>query len=367
LSFVDTTRGLAMFLVCLSHFAIFHLGRGGAGATARVIAHLALPATTTFMLVSGVVLGILFEQARDPAALATKLFNRGLFLLAPGHVLIRLAHFREIAAEPSSAHWWFVTDTIGLGLLLGSWLVPRSSARKRLMLGAGVYAGAWLAYLLWSPHGQLLTVKDYLLGQPQSLQTGVVFAVLPWLSFYMAATVLGHRIALWRRDGRDMPRLLFRLALPTLGVAALGHVAHLFAHAPAVRAMLTAGQKYPPGPSYVAFGAGVALLLLAGCAWLESSARAVRLRASFAVIGRSSLVVFVIQYYIYYLGVPYLHWPVTRLWPLYFGLTLALIYAFAWLWERYLGNRYLTVGWPWFERPHPGPKLEPAPGKNPLP
>jgi len=356
-----------MFLVCLSHFGIFHLARGGALGTAQLIAHLAIPATTTFMLVSGVVLGILFEQTRDRAALATKLFNRGLFLLAPGHLLIRMAHFREIAAEPSSAHWWFVTDTIGFGLLLCSWLVPRSSTRQRLALGAGVYVGSWLLYLMWSAHGQLLTMKDYLLGEPQSLRTGVVFPVLPWLAFYVAATVLGRRIAIWHREGRDLSRLLFMLALPALGVAALGHVTHWFIHAPGLRAMLTAGQKYPPGPSYVAFGSGVALLLLAGTAWLERRAQVVRLRAGFALIGRTSLVVFVIQYYIYYLGVPYLHLPVTRFWPLYFTVTLALIYASARLWERYLGNRYLTVGWPWFTRPQHGSKLEPAPGKNHLP
>jgi predicted acyltransferase len=356
-----------MFLVCLSHFGIFHLARGGALGAAQIIAHMAIPATTTFMLVSGAVLGILFEQTRDRAALAMKLFNRGLFLLAPGHLLSRIAHFREIAAEPSSAHWWFVTDTIGLGLLLCSWLVPRSSARQRLTLGAAVYAGSWLLYLTWAAHGQLLTVKDYLLGEPQSPLTGVVFPVLPWLAFYMAATVLGRSIAIWHRAGRDLSRLLFGLALPPLGVAALGHVAHLFIHAPALRVLLTAGQKYPPGPSYIAFGSAVALLLLAATARLERAARAARFRRGFALIGRTSLVVFVVQYYIYYLGVPYLHWAVTRFWPLYFALTLAIIYASAWLWERYLGNRYLTVGWPWFARSQHGAKLEAAPGKNHLP
>jgi hypothetical protein len=64
------------------------------------------------------------------------------------------------------------------------------------------------------------------------------------------------------------------------------------------------------------------------------------------LLGRSSLVAFVLQYFVYYVVVSSLHLPASGAWPAYLCLSVLFIYGVAVLWERYLGNDYLTVGLP---------------------
>jgi len=346
---VDATRGIAMAFVCLSHFGIFYLARSGMRGPADVIARVAIPATTTFMLVSGAVVGILLGQ-RETSNVATveKLVDRGLFLLGPGHLLLRLAHWQVIAAAPPSSHWLYITDSIGVALIVAAELVPRTRSALRQALGVALFAGCWLAYFDWTPRASFaIMLKDYFIGEEQSAKTGVIFPVLPWLAFYLVATTLGERIALWRSRQLDMVPRFARLAAPLLLFALALHRARHGVSLGPWRVLAGIGQKYPPSLAYLMFGAGVALSTLGFVAWLESRNHLSSVLRLFATVGRASLVVFVAQYFVYYCFFPWLALPASRLWPLYFVASLLANLAIAVIWERFLGNKYLTVGWSW--------------------
>ncbi|HYQ03522.1 MAG TPA: heparan-alpha-glucosaminide N-acetyltransferase domain-containing protein [Polyangiaceae bacterium] len=363
LIFVDATRGLAMVLVCLSHFGLFYFGRGSAPRAAALTFHLALPATTTFMLVSGAMAGLLLTREGGRAeTLKDKLVDRGLFLLGPGHLLLRLAHWKVIASSPASSHWLFVTDAIGACLVVGAYVVIKMRQQSRALAGLVLFAGCWVAYLSWWPTASASALlKDYLIGEEQNPAHGVIFPILPWLAFYLIATTLGEQLGVWRNRGKDLPRSLLLLAVPLLGLSAALHVTRRLWHNDQLRAMLSAGQKYPPGPSYLLFGSGIAVFLLAFISWLEGQGYLTRLITFLATAGRASLTLFVVQYVVYYWWFLSLQLPVSGLWPLYFGLSLAFNFGAAWLWDRYCGNRYLTVGWPWFRRAASVPQ---APGPS---
>ena len=349
LLFVDATRGIAMAFVCLSHFGIFYLARSGMKAPADVIARLAVPATTTFMLVSGAVVGMLLSQRETSnAAMVEKLVDRGLFLLGPGHLLLRLAHWQVIAAAPPTSHWLYITDSIGVALIVAAELVPRTHGVLRQALGVALFAGCWMAYFDWKPHAAFaIILKDYFIGEEQSAKTGVIFPVLPWLAFYLVATSLGERIAMWRSRQLDMVPRFARLAAPLLLFALVLHRARQGVSLGPWSALAGIGQKYPPGLAYLMYGAGVALSMLGLIAWLEGKNYLSSVLRLFATVGRASLVVFVAQYFVYYCFFPWLELPASPLWPLYFAASLLVNLGIALTWERFLGNQYLTVGWSW--------------------
>jgi hypothetical protein len=81
-------------------------------------------------------------------------------------------------------------------------------------------------------------------------------------------------------------------------------------------------------------------------AWLERRKVASALLSALALLGRASLVVFVVQYYVYNVLLSSLHLSASRAWPVYLALSVLFICAVAAWWDRYLGNEYLTVGLP---------------------
>lgn len=358
LVYVDAARGFAMALVCLAHFGIFHLASGGAPRAAELVSRMAQPATTTFMLVSGAVVGMLFSQLGPSEELASYFVDRGLFLLVPGHVLLYVAHLRVIALAPASSHWLFVTDSIGVSLIAGAWLLPRTSSRTRLLVGLGLFAVSWAAYLAWFPSAEFaMFIKNYCLGSRQSARTGVIFPLLPWFGFYLMATALGEKLSAWRAAGINVATRLAMLGLPLIVLSAILRLARRLGTHGLLSPLLDLGQKYPPGPNYLLFGSGTATLLIAACAWLEQKEHLTSLLDGAARVGRASFVVFVVQYFVYYWGFLVLDLRVTAWSPLYFVLSLGVNFSAALLWERFGSNKYLTIGWPWFRR---APVSEPA-------
>src|SRR5205823_5848080 len=99
-----------------------------------------------------------------------------------------------------------------------------------------------------------------------------------------------------------------------------------------------------PGPIYLLFFGGLggcmtaALFVLLTRRWFMPIARFLML------IGRCSLLVFVLQYYVYFDLVWALKIPQSPLWPLYYVVSIIpLVLAAGW-WDRRKGNRYFTVG-----------------------
>ena len=341
--FIDATRGLAMLFVFVSHFAIAYLGVLADPRPARIAALLALPSTPTFVLLSGLLMGFLSVQS--PASfpkLIVKLVDRGLFLLIPAHAIIALAHIVIFG----HARFLFITDAIGVCVLIGPWMITRFSPGARAVLGLSLLAFAWWLYLTWNPSttaGRWLHAA--FVGDDPFKYGWLTFPILPWLGAYLLATPLGEALARWKSAGTGFA---LRLAMTSVASMSVGLASHLLSRrcGPGIRSLFSSGQKYPPSPAYVLTTGGLGLAVTAFVAWLEQRKLASLLLSALALLGRTSLVVFVVQYFVYYVVVFSLHLPASPWWPAYLGLSVLFIYGVAGFWDRHLGNEYLTVGLP---------------------
>jgi len=332
-----------MLLVLESHFATTYFGLLADRRSEQIASWLALPATPTFVLLSGLLIGFLSVQNSSSFPnLIVKLMDRGLFLLLPAHALIVIAHLVMFG----HARFLFITDAIGVCVLLGPWMVARFSSAGRAVLGVALIAFAWRFKLTWNPStpsGRWLHAA--LFGDDPFKYGWLSFPLVPWLGTYLLATPLGEALAKWKRTGNDF---VLRLALISLVSMSMGLVLHVMGRhcAPAIHGMLSAIQKYPPGPAYILSWGGLGLGVLTVFAWLEQRKRALALLSALALLGRASLVVFVVQYYVYNVLLFSLHLSPSRAWPAYLALSVLFIYGLAAWWDRYLGNEYLTVGLP---------------------
>src|SRR6202008_2746048 len=144
---------IAMLFVCLAHFSdAYARGASGRDLDFAILQHVAMLATPTFVLISGLLLGFLYRT--PPEAMPTlkaKLFDRGLFLLTVGHLLIAVAHVPIAGGLGAALQWGFITDVIGFGLLFGPALVEPTTAKTRLTLALAAYTLSWIAVVAWRP------------------------------------------------------------------------------------------------------------------------------------------------------------------------------------------------------------------------
>ena len=112
----------------------------------------------------------------------------------------------------------------------------------------------------------------------------------------------------------------------------------------------TTFQKLPPSPVYFLFYGGLGLLIAAFLALVENRGRGARLLRVAGMIGQNSLLVFVVQYFMYFSVVKLLDLPLSPWWPLYFAATLLPIFFAAKLWHAAKGNRFFTVRYPALHR-----------------
>ena len=337
---IDAARGCAMLLVCFSHFGITYFAPVGALTHAYFVMYLALPATAMFIMLSGLTLGFLRQSSAERFnQQRLKFVDRGLFLLLPAHFIILAAHNWVGLSIGPDTHWLFITDAIGVCLVLGPFLVAGASSGARVAIGVALITFSWGLYFGWSPVAHFAQLcKAILVGE---WSKGAVFALVPWLGAFLIATSIGEQFALRRRE--DRLRFLGGMAVSCLLV---GAIAHLLSHGQSgwLSHVLSAGQKYPPSPAHIvaSFGVGLAMLAVLEIASELRVARGALLAA--AVLGRSSLFVFILQYYVYYVAFFLLKLPMSELWPLYYSGSIVLLYVAARLWELKCGNVYFTVG-----------------------
>lgn len=360
---IDAARGLAMIFVCLSHFGETYFGGVRGGSAGALLDALGRVATPSFMMISGALIG--FRRATDPASfgpLRQHLVDRALFLLTVAHVVIVAAYVPHYGLR-ASLRGTVVTDAIGVAILVGVWLVPRTSAHLRGLLALVTYLAASLCALGWlpDPRSPAGLLKHVLVGFREGGESSLfiyVFPLVQWSAVYLAGTVLGELLLAIPNRSTQARRLaalgvsLFSAAAlcrvlvgRALGIAALRDPLSL-AHFVAVP-----GAKLPPGPAYLALYGGSALLLLAIALTVEGLWP--RLLAPFEIVGRNSLFFYVGQYLVYYSIFPVLHLPVTNAWPLLLVATMGLLYGATTLWEAAGGKRWLSVGYPWLrDREH---------------
>jgi uncharacterized membrane protein len=362
---IDAARGTAMLFVFLSHFGYVYFLKNGATTLHVVSLYIGMVASPTFMLISGTVLGYLHRTKRGGfAEVRTKLADRGLFLLTIGHVLNTLAHIPTAGSVKEALTWGFITDTIGICIIAGPFLVGRLRPAGRVLFALAVYGFGWLVTLLWHPSSWLLSVlKETLLGPwgASPRVYAVNFPLLPWLSLYMMGTCIGERIGEHhlKGDERALSRYVLQVALAGLllalllkgGAKAAGLLNLAPAHRTTIAALASLYQKWPPSPVYFLFYGGAGLMIMYVLFVLERQGMADRLMALLSMVGRTSLFVFILQYYVYFALFPILKPPFTALWPLLFVVSVASIICASWVWYKGNYNRFITVRPLWPRRP----------------
>jgi uncharacterized membrane protein len=351
---IDASRGIAMAFVCLSHFGTGYFA--GIGQSERQIFtdRIAMLASPAFILISGSMLGMLArERSREQFdSVRERFVDRGLFLLIVAHVLIVFAHLPLHAGRYAWIRWGFITDTIAVCLLVGPALVDRLPARARLALAGAMYAGSWWIVLAWHPSGLVARfLKDTVVGPMGDSTRLSNFPILPWLALYVAGTVLGEELVARRRRSESPSAIVASLGAVALLVAAAWTIVIGAGSPPSdvysrVADLGSPFQKVPPGPLYLLGYGGLAMLMMAAVIRAEERRIALPVLRVAALVGRASLFVFVLQYYVNFALVPMLHLPDTPWWPLFFAGSLAALHAATRVWMLFGLNRLITVGYP---------------------
>jgi hypothetical protein len=345
-----------MLFVLLSHFSGTYFGEGA--AIMPLLKTICMVASPAFMLISGMMLGLLYR--RDTAEFGRvrlHLFDRALFLLTVGHMVIWLAHFLRLPDTHSLLRFSWITDSVAISVLLIGATISRMPARTRAVAAVTVYGFSWLMVLAWEPH--LVSsefVKDTLIG-PYGHSNIWLYNVplLPWLAIYLAGTVLGERLAVLSLRGEKarFAGEVFRLGLGAVAMSVVLKVCfltirglHIVTNTRTLAALRTTASmsfKLPPSPMYVLLFGGWALLIFATILTLEDRPLAESFIQWTALLGRNSLFVFLVQFYVYIVALEYFRLPVTAWWPLFFIATVVLITLAAREWDRNGLNRYLSM------------------------
>ena len=357
---IDAVRGTAMLFVCLAHFTSVYLLNAAGGEVANYLSFVSKIASPTFVVVSGMVVGVLVTtHPSEFHDLRFKLFDRGLFLLVLGHAILSVTVAASLSDFPRAYRMSFITDAIAIAIIVGPSLVAELNGSSRLSIAAAVFCLDWFAVAQWHPAGAGLgLVKRFFVGSIPN-QTGAIdwpfFAVIPWLTVYLAATTLGERVGRMyaANDRRGADRLLARVGGLAFCAGALIHAATMILRRidpsiisldPSLLTFFSIYQKFPPGPVYLAFFGGAGLLLMAAILEIERRRKIPALMARLRQFGRASLFTFIAQYAVYVRSIGRLHLRYTPLWPVMFLGTLVLLAQGAALWDSFDGNRFLTVG-----------------------
>lgn len=354
---VDAVRGTAMLFVFLSHFTSSYLWQTGHSSLATDLAAVSMIASPTFVIVSGMVVGFM-AASNAPAFLdlRIKLVDRGVFLLVVGHTLLALTQTQSLADFPRAFRTSFITDAIGVAVIVGPWLINALRAPARIAVAAGIFVFNWFAVIQWHPVGPFLTAaKKYVVGVPThnaGTQAILVFPFLAWFAVYLIATVLGERVGtvFAKGDRKGAQWWLAKIGGACLLIAiSLHSLTKALRHTPTaldspLPTFLSIYQKFPPGAVYLAFFGGAGIVLLATIFEIDRRGTTPRAMSVLRSLGRASFFAFVAQYALYGAVLRRLALPYTPLWPLLFVLSIIVLTYSAVTWDRHRGNRFLTVG-----------------------
>ena len=348
IEYIDAARGMAMCFACASHFAGHYLLPSGAHRQWMLMQTLSMLASPTFMIVSGVLIGYMYSvrPERFPAFRA-KVVDRGLFLLIVGHLLILIP---KMVAQPQvPPHTWvLVTDVIGLSVVTIPWLMPLTRKWTRFWAGIALYAAS-----LWfrsEVSCNWPVACGLLWGGPPDINAGQLFPLMAWMPLYLVGTTLGEQIGTWRVAGGDR-EVAKRLAILGLGLTFVTLLAWRVARVAVdprgwslILEWTNPWHKLPPGPAYFALQSGLGITLLATLAALQAKAWAKPILRLGTTLGRASLFVFVLQFYVYNIGMRPIRTSYTNAWPVLLLLSIAFLFVAADLWNRKQMNNYLTLG-----------------------
>jgi uncharacterized membrane protein len=358
LTTIDATRGAAMFFVCLSHFADMVLMSPSTRLYAEQLVRIGMIASPLFIIVSGTILGFLSaSRGQEFRAVRYRMIDRSLLLLTIAHTLIAVANMPRLLHPSDAWRMVFITDTIALCAIAGSALVRITPAKYRIAFGAALYSLSWALVILWHPLDlQTRYIKDFFVG-PLTLDSwAYVVPVLPWFAVYFAASTIGEHLA---RSGQGAwaHGLAIRLVRFGTGGVVIGlsmkvtylllikfHFMPSSTEADIVHVLTGPFGKMPPSPDYLAIFGGSGLAILGLLIRFAARPQLAALTNWLALVGRNSLFVFIVQFYVYYVLLHAIRRPPVILWPPLFAGSVVAIVALASWWDRIDGNRFLTVG-----------------------
>jgi uncharacterized membrane protein len=373
---VDAARGCAMVLVCLSH--IKHHFAVSAPELEWLLAVVTRVATPTFLLLSGFVISHLLRSDQSEKT-RLMLVDRALFLIIVAHLLMGLAEL----PDRGFIDWYFgrslITDAVAIALLAAV-LVRGLSASVLVALGIALCLTSWIAATTLDVQSEAAKVMGAVLFDLRSSSNSLIDAPLvPYLGMFLLGMALNLRLqpllAQTRHDSIAIrlflvatTAILFALSGAVLWHFAKENIAQIVANPEVtnqLRSTLNPLLKRPPGPAYLLFYGGAGLLILAVCFARRPAALIDRLVPHAAVIGRASLMCFVVQDWIFHLAPRVFGYEVrtsVAFWLAYFAVAVLLLYSLARVWGHARGNRYLTIGLRGVMsrgREHPRPALLP--------
>jgi hypothetical protein len=339
---IDAARGMAMLLVCLSHFTNTAFRLNPDSSARHVLVHVGMVASPTFMLISGMMLGLLYETRRESfGGIARGLIGRGLFLLTVAHVLILLA----VLPDYQTVRISFITDVIGVAVVTGPFLMHRLGVGARLGLAVASMASGVAMSVLWFPATSVGGVMRYLLAGPWGSEMPGNFPLLPWMALYLFGSTLGGWIARLQVGRRYRAIELGLIGVGSAGVClgvAANFVFDLIGVSGAIGSLASPTQKFPPSPAYLAFFGGCGLIMT-GFLLIAQRLPISPITTWLRLLGRTSLCVFILQYHVYYLAMRFVPDAVLQFWLILFAASLAFISACAWMWEKAGGNRWYNM------------------------
>jgi len=376
MSGIDAARGAAMLFSCLAHYGWWI--EGVHPLAEHLLTTIGMIATPTFLLLSGTITGWLCATAsKNPRRTRLKLLNRGLFLLTFGHLLISLAEAHRSGSLLRTIAGATIIDDIGLCMLLCAayFSALQRPEIRRGLVGYGIagYVACWTLILTWhtSASGWLMLRQALLGSDPLGpVMNSYASPTLPYACLFAVGLGISDRMVAIAREENASRRwnliaigvgLVFCALLCHLLRVVLDHALGVTGTSRLIDAPLTVGGKLPPAPAYV-LAYGGAGLVLCGVFFQMASSRfrpARQVASVAAVVGKASLFVFVLQYFIYWtlpdlVGVT----PEDRHVVLIFLAGLGINWFAARGWNQINGNRFLTLGiggWGGASRTTPGP------------
>ncbi len=352
-----------MLFVFLSHFGEAYFlsnGKDNLLALSRTIGMIASP---TFMIISGMMLGLLYQaNPGEFGPTQKKLIDRAIFFITIGHVIILIGHIPLAGGFKNALGWMFITDTIGFCILLGSLMITKLTMIERIVVSIGLFVFSWwVIYFLQPNHWLLRLLKEIFFGQHYSQKhiLSDVFPLLPWFSLYLISTCIGERFGqIYSSDHVGIRKasnfiLVIAIACEILVFFVKG-TQHLLSYlhinslwginliSEKIFELLQLRHKLPPSLFYFLFYGGIGLMILFWLIRLEGNRFIQPYLNTTAMLGQTSMFVFILQYCIYFTIFPLLKIPFTIFWPLIFIVSVLFIIWIANLWHRSGLNRCLS-------------------------
>jgi uncharacterized membrane protein len=353
---LDATRGAAMLAVLASHSTAYL--RNYDSTLGLSLFTVGLLATPTFLLLSGMINAYLIATAGHKAEqLRARLLDRGLFLLVVVHLVLCLTH---VIWEPVSTAFgrnFFITDAVGICLIVVA-LIGRYATRNQLLCGGlGLLVTAWLITNNLKPGseaGQLL--MRLLVGKPYvGDEEGWIVPIVPYLGLFLIGVGAGIEYSGRRLHGtpiQSIARVFLIVGVSAVVVVFIAKLCWLAAkpfvpdqyHALLSR-LTDPRQKMPPGPAYIFWFGGAGMAMTGVIAWFSDRQPGRQIAEALAVIGRSSLFIFVVQYWLTDAAAALMHlqggpW----LWLTALLVSIICTWLAAFVWDKANGNRLLTLG-----------------------